>query len=270
MILVFRIVLLLILALLWLIFGLIVCVCRPGHRGNIYWLTQMLRCARWAIGIKVDSQIDVKAIREEMPAVFVGNHQYNWDIIVMADIPRPGIACIGKKSLMWTPIFGLLFYLSGNIFIDRSKSSKGGNEILKIAEIIKTKKKSIWIFPEGHRSKGKGIQPFMNGAVNIANQSGVKILPFAISSYKIDLNRWDNGTVTIKSLPPVTVDNLDRKGVKMVTRQLRQDMKDCIDNMDKANGFIREYDKQSGNQGTAGSGSEEKNENAGTVSEDNK
>ena len=74
----------------------------------------------------------------------------------------------------------------------------------------------------------------MNGAVNIANQSGVKILPFAISSYKIDLNRWDNGTVTIKSLPPVTVDNLDRKGVKMVTRQLRQDMKDCIDNMDKA------------------------------------
>ena len=110
----------------------------------------------------------------------------------------------------------------------------------------------------------------MNGAVNIANQSGVKILPFAISSYKIDLNRWDNGTVTIKSLPPVTVDNLDRKGVKMVTRQLRQDMKDCIDNMDKANGFIREYDKQSDNQETAGSGSEEKNENAGTVSEDNK
>ena len=122
MILVFRIVLLLILALLWLIFGLIVCVCRPGHRGNIYWLTQMLRCARWAIGIKVDSQIDVKAIREEMPAVFVGNHQYNWDIIVMADIPQPGIACIGKKSLMWTPIFGLLFYLSGNIFIDIPKN----------------------------------------------------------------------------------------------------------------------------------------------------
>ena len=240
MILVFRVVLLIILAILWLIFGLTVCIFRPFHKGNIYCLTQMLRCGRWAIGIKVDSRIDPKAIRENMPAVLVGNHQYNWDIIVMADIPQPGTACIGKKSLMWAPIFGLLFFLTGNIFIERDKSSKAGNEILKIVDIIKRKKKSIWIFPVGHRSKGKGVQPFKNGAVNIANQAGIKILPFAISSYKIDLNRWDNGTVIVSALPPVSVDNLDRKGLKMATRQLRESISASIAEMDRENGFKRD------------------------------
>ena len=143
MILVFRVVLLIILAILWLIFGLTVCIFRPFHKGNIYCLTQMLRCGRWAIGVKVDSRIDVKAIREQMPAVMVGNHQFNWDIIVMADVPQPGTACIGKKSLMFAPIFGLLFFLTGNIFIERDKSSKAGNEILKIVDVIKKKKKFI-------------------------------------------------------------------------------------------------------------------------------
>ncbi len=240
MILVFRVVLLIILAILWLIFGLTVCIFRPFHKGNIYCLTQMLRCGRWAIGVKVDSRIDVKAIREQMPAVMVGNHQFNWDIIVMADVPQPGTACIGKKSLMFAPIFGLLFFLTGNIFIERDKSSKAGNEILKIVDVIKKKKKSIWIFPEGHRSKGQGLQSFKNGAVNIASQADVKILPFAISSYKIDLNRWDNGRVIVRSLPPVSVAGLDRKGLKETTRQLHDSISACIDEMDRETGFKRE------------------------------
>ena len=243
MILVFRVILLIILALLWLVFGLAVCIFRPFHRGNIYCLTQMLRCGRWAIGVKVDSNVDPKAIRELMPAVMVGNHQYNWDIIVMADVPQPGTACIGKKSLMFAPIFGLLFFLTGNIFIERDKSSKAGNEILKIVDVIKKKKKSIWIFPEGHRSKGQGLQSFKNGAVNIASQAGVNILPFAISSYKIDLNRWDNGKVLVRALPPVSVEGLDRKGLKMATRQLHDSISACIDEMDKQTGFKRDEPK---------------------------
>ena len=76
--------------------------------------------------------------------------------------------------------------------------------------------------------------------MNIANQAGIKILPFAISSYKIDLNRWDNGTVIVSALPPVSVDNLDRKGLKMATRQLRESISASIAEMDRENGFKRD------------------------------
>ncbi len=236
MILVFRVILLMIMALVWLLAGLIICLLRPFHPTNSYWLTQMLRCARRVIGVKVDNRTDSAYIRGMMPAVLVANHQFNWDIVLMADIPQPGTVCIGKKSLIWTPVFGQLFFLTGNIFIERDKAAKAGAEVLRISKIIREKKKTVWIFPEGHRSLGAGLQPFKAGAVNIASQAGVPILPFVISSYKIDLNRWDNGTVIVKALPPVDVSGMDKKELKQATLRLHDALLEAIEEIDRENG----------------------------------
>ena len=86
-----RVLILLIMALLWLIFGLIVCLCRPMHKGNVYALTQMLCLAQRVIGVKVVLHFDPKSVRKDMPAIFVGLHQSNWDIVTMAHLPQPGL-----------------------------------------------------------------------------------------------------------------------------------------------------------------------------------
>ena len=64
---------------------------------------------------------------------------------------------------------------------------------------------SIWMFPEGTRSRGRGLLPFKTGAFHTAMQAGVPIVPVVASSYanQIDLNRWDNGEVLIEMLPPL-------------------------------------------------------------------
>ncbi len=97
MIFLFRMILIFFMSIIWLIVGLILCCCRPKHKANLYYLTQMLRLVQWVIGIKVTYRFKGN-LREQMPAVFVGNHQTNWDIVTMANIPQPGMVCVGKKA----------------------------------------------------------------------------------------------------------------------------------------------------------------------------
>lgn len=234
MIFIFRILLLGIMAILWLIVGLVICCCRPKHRSNIYCLTQLLRLVQWVIGIKVTYRFRGN-LRSKMPAVFVGNHQSNWDIVTMAQIPQPGLVCVGKKSLIFAPVFGILFYLSGNILIDRANAKKTGGEFLTIVNRIKNNALSIWMFPEGHRSKGHGMLPFKTGAIHTAALAGVPVIPFVTSSYvgQLKLNRWNNGEVIVEMLEPIEYSNLSKSEIKTATRELRNKMLETLKRIDR-------------------------------------
>ncbi len=229
-----RVLILLIMALLWLVLGLIVCLCRPMHKGNVYALTQMLRLAQRVIGVKVVMDFDPKSVRKDMPAIFVGLHQSNWDIVTMADLPQPGLVCVGKKSLLYTPIFGILFFLSGNILLDRNKRSKAGDLFLKIVEKIKTKGLSIWMFPEGTRSGYGPVGPFKSGALHTAMLAKVKVIPFVTSTYanQIDLGRLNNGEVHITLLEPLDGATLERAQINAQTQELRERMIKAMHELD--------------------------------------
>ena len=229
-----RVVILLIMALLWLILGLIVCLCRPFNKANVYALTQMLRLAQRVIGVKVVMDFDPKSVRKDMPAIFVGLHQSNWDIITMADLPQPGLVCVGKKSLLYTPIFGILFFLSGNILLNREKRSKAGELFLKIVEKIKNEQLSIWMFPEGTRSGYGPVGKFKSGALHTAMMAKVKVIPFVTSTYagQIDLGRWNNGEVHISLLEPLDGATLERAQINEQTLVLRERMVAKLHEMD--------------------------------------
>ena len=229
-----RVVILLIMALLWLILGLIVCLCRPFNKANVYALTQMLRLAQRVIGVKVVMDFDPKSVRKDMPAIFVGLHQSNWDIITMADLPQPGLVCVGKKSLLYTPIFGILFFLSGNILLNREKRSKAGELFLKIVEKIKNEQLSIWMFPEGTRSGYGPVGKFKSGALHTAMMAKVKVIPFVTSTYagQIDLGRWNNGEVHISLLEPLDGATLERAQINEQTLALRERMIAKLHEMD--------------------------------------
>lgn len=230
-----RVFILLVMALLWLFFGLIVCLFRPLNKSNVYALTQMLTLAQRVIGVKVVLHFDPKQVRAEMPAIFCGLHQSNWDIVTMAHLPQPGLVCVGKKSLLYTPIFGILFFLSGNILLDREKRSKAGDTFLKIVKKIKEKNLSIWMFPEGTRSGYGPVGSFKSGALHTAMLAKVKIIPFVTSTYadQIDLGRWNNGEIHIKLLPAIDGATLERKQIASATRDFRTQMIDAMHELDR-------------------------------------
>jgi 1-acyl-sn-glycerol-3-phosphate acyltransferase len=116
---------------------------------------------------------------------FVSNHVGIFDIILaLAYIGRP-FGFIAKKELSYIPFLNVWIYILGGFFIDRGNIR---NSIKTIdLGIQKLKKgKGMLIFPEGTRSKGQGLLPFRPGALKLATQSLVPIVPMAISgSYDV-------------------------------------------------------------------------------------
>ncbi|QUM83293.1 MULTISPECIES: 1-acylglycerol-3-phosphate O-acyltransferase [unclassified Moritella] len=167
------------------------------------------------------------------PYVFVGNHQNNFDLMTMTAAVQPGTVSVGKKSLVWVPIFGFVYWLSGNILIDRNNKSKAVGTISEVADRIRKGHLSIWMFAEGTRSRGRGLLPFKTGAFHTAMQAEVPIVPVCCSNThnKINLNRWDNGEVIIEIMAPIPTVGLERRSVRKLSTDVHAIMKKRIDEL---------------------------------------
>jgi 1-acyl-sn-glycerol-3-phosphate acyltransferase len=118
-----RVLLLGLLLIFWFLFGLLLCLVRPRHPNNVYVFARMYHAVCPLIGLKVRVTVadEVKSVG---PAVYVCNHQSNYDIFTVTGAVQPGVVAVGKKSLLWLPFFGLIFWLSGNVLIDRSTAPR--------------------------------------------------------------------------------------------------------------------------------------------------
>lgn len=160
------------------------------------------------VGIKVELRKPLKKYTGN--AIYISNHQNNYDMLTAAKIIEYGTVTIGKHTLIWIPFFGLLYWLSGNFFINRKNVYKSRTAIKNIKDMLKTKKISFWIFPEGTRNQNNNdLLPFKTGAFHIAMESGVPIIPIVVSDLSgIKLNQWNNGLVIVEMLSPVHVNDI--------------------------------------------------------------
>src|SRR5699024_2711557 len=142
---------------------------------------------------------------------------------------------VGKKSLIWIPFFGQAFWLSGNILIDRHNHSKARDTINQISEKMTARRLSIWMFPEGTRSRGRGLLPFKMGAFHAALDAKVPIVPVCISTTTgtIDLNRWDNGYVIVEQMDPIDVSQYSKENVRELAKYCHTLMEQKIAELDK-------------------------------------
>ncbi len=208
-----RILVLLVLGIIGFFVALLICLVRPFNPKNTSIVTHwILAPATHIIGLKVHIQ-EGDFLKDVKSAVYAGNHQSNWDIVALGNSVRPGVIAIGKKSLVWVPLFGIIYFLAGNVRLDRENKQKAMETMDKVSEDLKAGKYSIWIFPEGTRSKGTGLGKFKPGAIVAASEAQVPLIPIVSSSYfnNLDLNRWNNGHVVIKYLPPINYPTFDMK-----------------------------------------------------------
>lgn len=214
-----RIFLTLLFSILICIFGLIYCSFKPKNPKNVALFSKLFGKLSYIFGLKIIYKIPKKA-KKYGPSVYISNHQNNYDMITISNALQKNTITIGKKSLIFIPFFGQLYWLSGNILIDRKNSKKAYNSISKIIKYIKEKKISVWIFPEGTRSKKNKILPFKNGAFYIAISSGVPIIPVCLSSTKekIKLNNWKNGIVILEMLEPINTKKYKLKNVNKLSK----------------------------------------------------
>ncbi|MDK1289456.1 1-acylglycerol-3-phosphate O-acyltransferase [Pseudoalteromonas umbrosa] len=186
------------------IFGLALCIVRPFHRNNVHVIASWFGSMAKVIGVELVIE-RAPEVSDVGPALYVANHQNNYDLFTLPAVVPHNTVSMGKKSLKWIPFFGQLYWLSGNILIDRANRSKAVGTLDKAVEKIKQKGLSLWMFPEGTRSYGRGLLPFKTGAFHAAKNAQVPIIPVCMSSTKdkIKLNRWNNGKVYISMLAPI-------------------------------------------------------------------
>lgn len=183
----------------------------------------------------LDLQLQDEALRNlGSPCVIVANHQSNFDLFMFGCAVPPRTATIGKKSLRWIPIFGQIYWLAGNVLIDRGNAAKAKQAMLQTTATLQQNNASIWVFPEGTRNHGQGLLPFKKGAFQMAITAGVPIVPLCCNTYinSMRLNRWHSGRLIIRALPPIPTTGLTPDDMPALLEQCRELMSVCIDTLD--------------------------------------
>ncbi|GLS82479.1 1-acylglycerol-3-phosphate O-acyltransferase [Paraferrimonas haliotis] len=223
MLLLVRAILLGVFLVLGFLFTCVLVLIRPRHRNNVHRVARLFSWVSPVLGIKVILR-GMENVSGS-PTIYTGNHQNNFDLFTLTKAVPPATVSLGKKSLAWMPLFGQLYYLTGNILIDRGNRSKAVKTMGATADKITNSRLSVWIFPEGTRSRGRGILPFKTGAFHTALQAKVPVTPVVASCQShIKLNRWNNGVVIVEMLNPIATDGYGREDVRQLAQDVREQM----------------------------------------------
>jgi len=150
--------------------------------------------------------IGTENIPQDQPAIYMANHQSNFDIQTLyAGLPIQ-FRWLAKKELFDVPFFGLAMKRAGYIPVDRSNRKRAIQSMAVAADKIR-QGASVVVFPEGTRSPDGQLLPFKKGGFMLALESGAPIIPVAISGSR-DLMakhslRICGGTVNIRFFPAI-------------------------------------------------------------------
>ncbi|WP_130831781.1 1-acylglycerol-3-phosphate O-acyltransferase [[Erwinia] mediterraneensis] len=223
MLLILRTIYIVIFSILVCIFGSLWCLFSPRNPRHVATFGHLFGSLSSVCGVRVELRKPAGA-ENYGNAIYIANHQNNYDMITAAKIVQPPTVTVGKKSLLWVPFFGPLYWLTGNLLIDRDNRAKAHGTIGDVVEQFKKKQISFWMFPEGTRSRGRGLLPFKTGAFHAAVAAGVPIIPVVVSNThgKINLNRWKNGLVIVEMLPPVDIKEFENASVRKLATHCRE------------------------------------------------
>jgi len=132
--------------------------------------------------------IEVK-ILGELPKkdkiLYAINHRSLLDILVMEKVfsrfHKNG-TWIAKQELFEDPLYGKFFQYSGCISVDLENKRGLLTFFKKIKNTFKkVDNMNLYIFPEGERFKGEGIEGFQSGAQKIAKANSLDVVPIYIN-----------------------------------------------------------------------------------------
>src|SRR5690606_19069670 len=116
----------------------------------------------------------------QRPAVFVFNHQSKADVVIIASLLRRDMAGVGKQEIRDMPVIGRLLEFGGVVMIDRANAASAIEAMAPLVQAMREEGKSVALAPEGTRSVSPRLGAFKKGALHLAMQAGVPIVPIVI------------------------------------------------------------------------------------------
>lgn len=139
------------------VLGVLLGLCRPFNPDNSRLCARLYAWPAMCI-LRLRVKADVGPLMDKSEScVIIANHQSNYDLFVFGNVVPRRTVCIGKKSLKWVPLFGQLFWLAGNVLIDRGNAHKARQSMLTTTHTLQHEDTCIWVFPEGTRNLGEEL-----------------------------------------------------------------------------------------------------------------
>ena len=159
------------------------------------------------------------------PAVYIANHQSNFDIPVILSTLKARVSILAKPSLEKIPLFSSWMALLHCEFISRTDKRKTLKALMNCAKHIQDGY-SLLIFPEGTRSRNGTVGKFKDGAFSIVGKTRVPIVPICIEgTYNVfeahGRKKIKPSDVTLKYLKPILTVDLSKEEIASLSDEVR-------------------------------------------------
>jgi lysophosphatidate acyltransferase len=132
------------------------------------------------------------------PAIYLVNHTSLLDLFIAFRLMPYGTVGLMKKEVVFYPLIGQLFLLSGSLRVDRSHHASAVASMQSLGAFVKRKSLSIFMSPEGTRSRSGHLLPFKKGMVHLALQTGLPVVPVVIHGAH---RAWTRGSLSVRGVP---------------------------------------------------------------------
>ncbi len=201
--------------MLWVGFGsslflIALLFCLPSRAtrikiGNVYGSFVGRGCA-WLTGSRFVIRGEEHAVAAR-PTLYVCNHSSILDVFLGVWMSRIGTCGVAKREIVYYPFLGQFYWLSGHLLIDRKNNSRGVAALEGLVDFVKRHGLSVYIWPEGTRSRDGRLLPFKRGPFHLALATRLPMVPIVLrGSHRAWPNRTlrlFRTTVEIEFLPPI-------------------------------------------------------------------
>ena len=167
------------------------------------------------------------------PYLYIMNHESLFDHFVFLRYIRHHVTAIAKVEQFKYPLWGHVAKYYGIVPINRSNKKKAINSLKIVEDKIVDNRVSIFILPEGTRSKNGDLGEFKKGAFHIAKNTGVSIVPVIINGAYEAKNKSDwrltPGIINIHFADTITKDFYSDISVEELRDYVRGNIKDFVD-----------------------------------------
>ena len=126
------------------------------------------------VDLTIEDQAQLAKVDWTRPVFVMGNHRSYLDIPLAFLALQRSVGFIAKTQLQRIPILNFWMHKLGCVFIDREK---GGGAAMIQQAVQSGRMPKLFIFPEGTRSKRKGMVAFKSGCFRLAVEANAIILP---------------------------------------------------------------------------------------------
>lgn len=175
-------------------------------------------------------------IPDKGPVVIMANHQGYADIpVLMAVFRKFQFGFIAKKYLAKIPLYGPWIPRIRGVYIENDNPRAALKAINTGIEYIGDGF-SMAICPEGTRSQGGPVGPFMKGAMKLATKPGVPIIPVSINGTYLMFEaegRAKGARIDVIVHPPIETAGLSRAEEKDLSDKVETIVREGVETLAK-------------------------------------